>query len=168
MSLAVLALNMASCNPNDCAPVCTELISGMASGLSGLASIAHSIVEQQQRIRASRQASLGLPISHQRDKVGSDCRIKKAAAKLPPLELRFHAQASRFSGSQGIEVYNEKGFHSPCGNSRCRERFWVCRDRKRQRKGAASGHHQRVSCTESAPCGSLPLTDGGQRLKLTT
>ena len=45
---------------------------------------AHSIVEQQQRIRASRQASLALPISHQRDKVSSDCRIKKAAANHVP------------------------------------------------------------------------------------
>src|SRR5207247_1664197 len=62
---------------------------------------AHSIVEQQQRVGASCQASLGLPIPHQRDQVLSDACIKKAAANHAPNKNRFppHPQAIfRLSG----------------------------------------------------------------------
>ena len=51
---------------------------------------AHSIVEQQQRIRAPRQPRLSLPIPHQGDQVRSDRRIKKAAANHVRNKNRFH------------------------------------------------------------------------------
>ena len=53
---------------------------------------AHAIVEQQQRIRASRQPRLRLPIPHQRDQVRSDVRIKKAAANHAPDKNRSPRQ----------------------------------------------------------------------------
>jgi hypothetical protein len=65
---------------------------------------AHSVVEQQQCIRSSRQSRLGLPIPHLRDEVRSDARIEKTAANharrriAPPADGKLFFRQSRESG----------------------------------------------------------------------
>ena len=61
---------------------------------------AHSVVEQQQRIRASCQASLGLPISHQRDKVGSDCGSRKPPQIISPTKIAFPRPGKPFFANE--------------------------------------------------------------------